>query len=276
MAFLYNLLLFSPLLLLAGGALYLLDRLDSSRRNPPESSPPLEQLETETDLHPEVRAEAVDEEDVDETDSTASEPDLHPEQQEQEPEAGGPSAPRTPRTRTIGPKKARSIAQRDRRRAYHEFLHSQAQQRAEAEAALREEDEARAFENARRRALVEEEIEARRERERVRRLEEEEMERRRESNDVKALKGLVQGEKAVELGRLGGKLGRERDWVEGVLRREGLLGVGDDRSVAMVTRSGWWVRVGKDDMEQLWAVVEEKGTMKWADMAEILEGLLVK
>jgi hypothetical protein len=275
MTFLYNLLLFSPLLILAAGALYLLDRLDSSRRNSPEPSPPPDQLETETDLHPEVRAEAADE-DVDETDSAASEPEPHPNQQEQHLEPGGPSAPRIPRTRTIGPKKARSIAQRDRRRAYHEFLHSQAQQRAEAEAALREEDEARAFENARRRALVEEEIEARRERERVRRLEEEKMERRRESNDVEALKGMVQGGKAVELGRLGRKLSRERGWVEGVLRREGLLGVGDDRSVAMVTRSGWWVRVGKDDMEQLWAVVEEKGTMKWADMAEILEGLLVK
>jgi len=93
---------------------------------------------------------------------------------------------------------------------------------------------------------------------------------------VETLVGLVQGEKAVELGGLEGKLGRGRGWVEGVLKKEGLLGVGDDRSVAMVTRSGWWVRVEKEDMGKLWAAVEEKGAMAWADMAEMLEGLLVK
>lgn len=173
----------------------------------------------------------------------------------------GPAQTRAaPRTRNIGPKKARSIARRDQRRAYHEFHRSQAAARAEADATALEEAQEIAYENARRRAIVEEEINERREAERKARRERE----AREEREVR--------EEVLGLARRHGRVTLRDGW-EVILRREGMVGVIEGgEAVGVVTRGGEWVRVERRALEGLWGTLEGKGVegWGWGDMAEDL------
>jgi hypothetical protein len=291
--FLYNLLVFSPLLLLAGGVLYLLERYGQQR---PPSPPPRPPSPPEDDaLHyedevpaPTAAAELGDpasDEESDEGEGEGEDGDLllpaedgdllQDEQPAEEGEPAQPAITRTPRARVVGTKKARSLARRDQRRAYHEFLHSQAAARAEAEAALREEAEARAFENARRRYLLEEEVAAKREKERIEREARERKEREKEGRDVDAVVRVLRAEGVVRLDTLAEKVGRGREWVEAVIRREGFLGTAEDGSVRLVTREGVWVCFEKEMQRRLWEVVQERGRMEWSEIGAVMEGLLV-
>ncbi|KAF8544788.1 hypothetical protein BDD12DRAFT_439899 [Trichophaea hybrida] len=275
--FLYNLLLFSPLLLIAAIFIYVLDRLDTQRRTPPPE-PPEEQEQAEE------QTQTPDAEDV-----PTAEPPTDLIDSESEPEsdsdtsAGAPPPTdaiptpqlRTPQTRHIGPKKMRSLARRDQRRAYHEFLRSQAEARSQVEATLLEEETERAFENARRRYLLEEEIASRREAERTARLEEERVKKAVEAQAVQAVVGELWGKTVVRLDELAGNVGRGREWVESVVKREGFLGVGEGGEVRMVTREGVWVSLHPEAAAKFWRVVEEKGKLEWGEVGEILEGLLM-
>lgn len=308
--FLYNLLLFSPLLLVAAGFLYILERLDAHRRSPtpPPEPEPGEAAEPEEQLQPpepeapnpdpyppQDAGESSSESEIDENAPPPHPPPPPPPllpPNDADPAvaagAGGTVAPlRTPQTRQIGPKKMRSLARRDQRRAYHEFLRSQAEARSEAEAALQEEEAERAFENARRRYLAEEEIAVRRRSERAARLE---LERCKEAAEAQAADAVVAELRlrirlgqdrgrpvVVHLDELARKVGRdgEKVWVEGVLRRQGFLSPGEGGEVRMVTREGVWVGIHPEAVGQFWRVVQTRGKMEWQEVRDVLEGLLV-
>jgi hypothetical protein len=295
--FLYNLLVFLPLLLLAGGALYLLERYgQQSPPSPPPPPPPPEDdaLHYEDEVPTTAELDDLTHESVEDSDEgegegedgdlllPAEHGDLLQDDQpaehgddDQPAAAGTPPIARATRARVVGTKKARSLARRDQRRAYHEFLHSQAAARAEAEAALREEAEARAFENARRRYLLEEEVAAKREKERVEREERERREREREGRDVDVVVKALRKGGVVRLQALAEKVGRGREWVEAVVRREGFLGTGEDGSVRFVTREGVWVCFEMEMQRRLWEVLQERGRMEWSEIGAVMEGLLV-
>lgn len=291
MSFLTNLLAFSPLLLLAGLILYLLDRADNLRRVAvePESAqlPPLQDPEEEeaeaeseeallTTLSDEEYNDDDDDVDVDGGGEADGEEPAATAAQEPAPAAVPTAAAvdRTPRTRTVGAKKARSLARRDQRRAYHEFLQSQQSERARQAAVVAEEDEERLFEEKRRRALAEEEIIAKRqsvkeERARAERKREEEQRRDLEKvRDTVAARGA--GKMAWSVDGLARLVGRDEAWVRGALKSEGLLGC-KGTEVRMITEEGWYLVVGEAELRVLYEEIERRGRMEWGEMAKILE-----
>ncbi|KAG0135219.1 hypothetical protein HOY82DRAFT_576971 [Tuber indicum] len=184
--------------------------------------------------------------------------------------ASGQTRPHIPHTRNVGAKKARSLARRDQRRAYHELLHSQAAMRASATA---ERDEM--FEEKRRCALVEDEIAAKKEAETTAWLEAESNGAENERGDVEGLKKKVAVPGAWRVSALGGKRGEE--WGVEVLRREGLVGkVRGGEDVGIITGEGWYVRLGERQLESISGEIEKKGRMEWREIADRLEWVVGK
>jgi len=152
--------------------------------------------------------------------------------------------------RIVGAKKAKSLARRDRVRAYNEFLREQgdAQRARDAEGA-KEREEVAARERERRRA-VEERIQAEKARERAERKEREAEIREEEEAKRRELMRLV-GETLergtpMNLHTVAKMVGRERVWVENVIKREGLLGmknINGQKVLAMITKNGYLVQV---------------------------------
>ncbi|PNS17326.1 hypothetical protein CAC42_7009 [Sphaceloma murrayae] len=202
--------------------------------------------------------------------------------------APGPANPRpvpttTTRTREVGAKKAKSLARRDQRRAYNEFMRSQgeAQRARDAEGAA--EREAGLAEERARRAAVEAEL---REEERRERDERKEKERRREAEEGRArvvVGGLVRDglvERGwVDLGEVAGRVGRGREWVEMLVRAEGMLGEREGE-VVMVTGKGWLVRIAAEMMREVWRVLEARVNVTGVDsigldeIGSVLEGVI--
>lgn len=285
-SFLTNLLAFSPLLLLAGLILYLLDRADSLRRATaaePVQPPPLEGLgEAEAEAQEDLLAPLSDEEYDDEDDVDDGEEE-EADEQPADTTAQGPTPPivpladRTPRTRTVGAKKARSLARRDQRRAYHEFLQSQQSERARQAAVIAEEEEERLFEEKRRRALAEEEIIAKRQsvkEERARAEKKREEEQRRDVDRVReTVLARGAGKMAWNVGGLARMVQRDETWVRAVLKSEGLLGR-KGTEIRMITEEGWYLIVGEAQLKVLYEEIERRGKMEWGEMAKVLEDAL--
>lgn len=292
-SFLTNLLAFSPLLLLAGLILYLLDRADNLRRVAVESElgqpPPLrdieeEEVESESEEAPLAALSALSDEEYDDDD--VDDDDGGEEGDGEEPAATAGQGPtpaavpaaavvdRTPRTRTVGAKKARSLARRDQRRAYHEFLQSQQSERARQAAVVAEEDEERLFEEKRRRALAEEEIVALRQsvkEERARAESKREEEQRRDLEKVRdTVTARSAGKIAWSVDGLARLVRRDEAWVRGALKSEGLLGC-KGNEVRMITEEGWYLVVGEAELRVLYEEIEKRGKMEWVEMAKILE-----
>ncbi|KAK8190503.1 hypothetical protein HDK77DRAFT_473904 [Phyllosticta capitalensis] len=190
-------------------------------------------------------------------------------------------------SRQVGAKKARSIARRDQRRAYHEFMRAQGEAQRARDAEGAEEREAEAFEEKRRRAVAEAQLEekARREREerreRERRAREDELRVQREAVRVvrEGLRerGAVRLEDVVERVGKRGEVGRE--WVERLLKAEGVVGRGrsEDVFLDMLTASGWVVRVGRAEMVAAWKRAAKSGAVKitYTDLGEALEEVVL-
>ncbi|KAK7517351.1 hypothetical protein IWZ03DRAFT_375956 [Phyllosticta citriasiana] len=193
-----------------------------------------------------------------------------------------PAAAAARASRQVGAKKARSIARRDQRRAYHEFMRAQGEAQRARDAEGAEEREAEAFEEKRRRAVAEAALEekARREREerreRERRAREDELRAQREAvrlvKDGLERRGVLRVEDVMwRVGKTGGE---GRVWLERLLRAEGVVGRGrsDDGFFRLVTASGWVVKVGHADMVAAWERAAEKGMVKitYADLGAAL------
>ncbi|KAF2418051.1 hypothetical protein EJ08DRAFT_666340 [Tothia fuscella] len=188
-------------------------------------------------------------------------PDQHV-QPEPEPEAGAmneqpqPQRRRDP-NREVGAKKARSLARRDQQRAYNEFMREQGEaQRSEwaRDAAEREKDTILAQQ---RRKAAEAKINERERKAREEKREREDRERRDEAlavkNAVAALVHALEEDGAVNVEEVARKAGRGREWAEGLIKREGVLGVREvegRRVLTLLTGKGWVVRVDQDVMAE--------------------------
>lgn len=293
--FLTNLLMFSPLLGIAALILYILDRAETLRRGagllPPEpvQPPPLQQEERETEAveeHPLVD-EGYDEElDGSEGEGSEGEPAEAPLLPGEPIQADATDAPipgpqlpavqprdHAPSTRTVGAKKARSLARRDQRRAYHEFLQSQQSERRRQAEAIAEEEEERIYEVKRKRAAEEEEITKRKMKEKEERIEAERKRQEERKRDVEKVKGVVtarKGKKAWSLEGLAKMVERDEAWVREVLKLEGLVG-GKEGEWRMITGEGWYVVVGEAELGVLYRELEKRGKMEWGEMARVLE-----
>lgn len=196
--------------------------------------------------------------------------------------------PRDP-SRAVGAKKAKSIARRDRVRAYNEFLRSQgeAQRAQDAEGAEEREMELKA--ERIRREKAERKIEEAKIKERVKRKEQLEAERAKEEDDRRKVRQMVtsafnEGRMAVSLQSLAKEVKRSTDWVADLLKREGVLGKKTDSSsgrqtttLTMITQSGWLVRIDEMIMRNIYAKAEQQcndedsdGKLSWQDMGKLL------
>jgi len=180
-----------------------------------------------------------------------------------------------PPPRNIGKKKARSLEQRDRRRAYHEFLQSQALERRAQQTTIEEEENERTFAEKQRRALAEIKIEQKRAKER-------EEQRVQEELDAKAVADLKKfvtekmGVGKIGLREVGKKVGKGDGWVKRVLKEEKMLGLveevdGKSAVVLMVTEEGMLVKIGEKEVEILQEELERKGEMNWKEISLLLE-----
>ncbi|CAK3860846.1 Hypothetical predicted protein [Lecanosticta acicola] len=187
-------------------------------------------------------------------------------QQQQQQEGGDEAGPENaPGQRNVGAKKARSLARRDQRRAYHEFQRAQgeAQRARDAEGAA-EREAAQAAERERRQA-AEAKLEAKKakerevKRERERREREEEIARRETA--VAIVRRELEEQRMSNLFEVARSVGGDADdvWVEKMLNASGVLGRGADGAFTMVTSTGWVVKVTKEDMQRVYKKAAEKG-----------------
>ncbi|KAK3725408.1 hypothetical protein LTR37_000378 [Vermiconidia calcicola] len=195
----------------------------------------------------------------------------------------GPArAPDTTAPRNVGAKKAKSLARRDQKRAYNEFMRSQgeAQRARDAEGAA-EREAALAAEKERRRAAAVA-LEAKKAKEREQRREREEAERREEIRRrelaVSIVRQELQDSNMCDLFKVARQLGDDIDeeWVEQILRASGLIGRKGD-IMTTITGMGWVVSVTADDMAQLYRTATDRrlgddyGRVDYNDLGALLE-----
>src|SRR5579862_1304171 len=207
-----------------------------------------------------------------------------------------PTAPINARARNIGKKKAKSLARRDQNRAYHEFMRQQGEaQRArdrEIEASL----EAELFEEKRRRALLEQELEekhriereAKREEERCRR--EEDIARRKKTIEV--VQAELEASSFIKVADVIKAVGGDIDsaWIERLIRAEGLLGLASTsnptanetpESLTFVTSTGYIVRITNANMQEAYqrayiTSAVSDGKVGFSELGRILEDEVVR
>ena len=198
----------------------------------------------------------------------------------------GPAhVPNTAANRNVGAKKAKSLARRDQRRAYHEFVRSQgdAERARDAEGAA-ERDAALTAERERRRA-AEAALDAKKAKERDERKAKEEQDRADKLRRREFAVGIVRDELAArnmcDLFRVPEKVGGDVDeiWVENMLNAAGVLGKKGD-TLTMITSMGWVVRVTEQQMANLYITAAEDGMggadgrIEMEDLGAVLETML--
>ncbi|KAK4961770.1 hypothetical protein LTR10_002261 [Elasticomyces elasticus] len=173
-----------------------------------------------------------------------------------EPDEGQPGparVPDMPNTRNVGAKKAKALAKKEQRRAYHEFQRSQgeAQRAKDAEGAAEREAELGA-ERERRRAK-EAALEAKKAKEREQKREQERKAReddiRKRELVVKIVKHELEGHRVCDLMKVARRVGDDVDveWVEKIVTAGGIVGRKND-VVTVITGMGWVVKVSEEDM----------------------------
>ncbi|KAH7128423.1 hypothetical protein B0J11DRAFT_270515 [Dendryphion nanum] len=183
--------------------------------------------------------------------------------------------------RVIGPKKAKSLARKDERRAYHEFHRNEAELRRLREAEGKEEREAALAAEKARRAEVEREIQERERAERERKKEEDrrdqEEERTRRERVVDDVRQGIAGKGAVDMVDLAYREGKDRLWVERLVRASGLLSqsAATERHL-LITENGWVVRIDDELMKEAYSAAASfgdanKGRVSLQEFGIILE-----
>ncbi|KAF2769334.1 hypothetical protein EJ03DRAFT_327400 [Teratosphaeria nubilosa] len=170
----------------------------------------------------------------------------------------GPAQPGARARRTdIGAKKAKSLARKDQRRAYHEFQRSQGEaQRARDAAGAAEREAAQAAERERRRA-TEATLEAKKAKEREQNREQERKEYeegiRRRDLAVRLVREALDESRTCDLFRVAKQVGGDVDeeWVEKIIKASGLLGTKGD-VMTLITGMGWAARVSAEDMAKVY------------------------
>ncbi|KAI4623225.1 hypothetical protein J4E83_004617 [Alternaria metachromatica] len=169
-----------------------------------------------------------------------------------------------PTQRVVGTKKAKSLARKDQQRAYNEWLRSEAEMRRLQEAEGREEREATAAAEKARRAAVEEEIRERARQEREERKAEEkkeaELEAARRERCVAFVRNTIKERGAVDLVDAAYAEGKDRIWVERLIRASGLMQqLQNEGGHIMITGHDWLVRIDEEVMAKAYAEAEQLG-----------------
>lgn len=198
--------------------------------------------------------------------------------------AAGPANDRprpTPANRVIGTKKAKSLARRDQRRAYHEWQREQAEARRREEEEGREEREAILAAEKARRAGVEREIVERERAERERRKEEARREQEAERERRERVVGFVRDEvrRCGALDLVGVAVDEDKDqlWIERLVRASGMLAqLEKEGEHVMITGDGWLVRLDAQLVREAYATAAacadaNDGTVSFARFGTILE-----
>lgn len=173
-----------------------------------------------------------------------------------------PEARRRDTSRNVGAKKAKSLARKDRQRAYNEFVREQANAQKARDTENAEEREKETAQERERRKAVEAKIAAQKARERAEKKEREARKRQEEEGGrIKTLEMVDEGLKRglVWLDDVRQKVNRDRSWVERVVKREGYLGmkeVNSKKVLTMVTKTGWLVRVDEELMQETYQQIE--------------------
>jgi hypothetical protein len=197
-----------------------------------------------------------------------------------------------PAQRAVGVKKAKSLARKDQRRAYQEFLRSQGDAQRAQDASTAAEREAALKLDQRKRAAAEAEIELRKAREREARREadvrEREYEARRRSEPVTivrrelAERGMCNLWSVIEIMEREG-FDLDIEFVEKLLKLAGVLGKNaftDDGATIILTSKGWVVRVTTQDMKTAYQIAadqhhdQEKGVVPLQSLADALDTVL--
>jgi hypothetical protein len=184
--------------------------------------------------------------------------------------APGPANPRpdqprnTPANRIVGAKKAKSLARKDQRRAYHEFHRQEAELRRLREQEGAEEREAEFAAERDRRARIEADIAAKEREERQRRKEEERREAEEETERRERVVSRVRREViqrgCVDLLDEARREGKDKMWVMRLVKASGLLAqVSTEGSRTLITGDGWLVRVDEQIMAQAYKEAEAFG-----------------
>jgi hypothetical protein len=207
--------------------------------------------------------------------------------QQLQPAPGQPRRLRDP-NREVGAKKAKSLARRERLRAYNEFLREQGDmQRAQA-ASVAQETEAELAERRARRAKVEAEIEWRAKEKREKKKAKEEKREKEESDAIQKASTMVadglRDEGRIEIEKVAQAVDRDVPWVEKLLRKDGMLGLKtltDGKSLTMLTSKGWVVRVTETELHQLYTQAASynsatSGKVTWTEMGVLLDDILRK
>lgn len=198
----------------------------------------------------------------------AQQPPL-PHDHEQDPFAPGPANPNQPRptaaNRTIGAKKAKSLARKDQRRAYHEFHRQEAELRRLRDQEGAEEREAELAAERDRRAKIEADIAAKEREERAKRKEAErreiEEENERRERVVGKVRDAVNKKGCVDLLDEARKEGKDRMWVTKLVKASGLVAqLSGEGSRVMITGDGWLVRIDEEIMAQAYRDAEAFGS----------------
>ncbi|GIZ46167.1 hypothetical protein CKM354_000930500 [Cercospora kikuchii] len=207
------------------------------------------------------------------------------EEDRNEPGPANPAARMPAAQRNIGAKKAKSLAKKDQRRAYHEFQRSQgdAQRAKDAEGAA-EREAAQAAEVVRRKA-TEAKLEEKKAKEREKRREQERREREEQialrERAIEFVKEALDERKMCNLFDVGRQVGGDFDEVslEKILNAAGITGKSKDgTATTMVTSTGWVVRVRKEDMAKAYENAAETGEKEidWEEFGEILRKTLLE
>jgi hypothetical protein len=183
--------------------------------------------------------------------------------------ANGPDRSATTQ-RAVGAKKAKSLAKKDQRRAYHEFLRSQGDAQRAQDASTAAEREAALQKEQSKRAAAKAAIESRKARERGARreaeLREREYEARRRTEPVAMVRRELAERGMCNLWAVVEVLEKECldldvEFVEKLLKLAGVLGKDDfaqDGSLTFLTSKGWVVRVTTQDMKAAHQITAER------------------
>lgn len=217
-----------------------------------------------------------------ENDEDNDQDDLNADPDIQEGQAGPAN---TPAHRNLGAKKAKSLARKDQRRAYNEFMRSQGDaQRAEEAKGAVEREAALAVERERRKAAAAV-VEAKKAKEREQKREAERKQREEELRARELALGLVrdalEDQGMCDLFKVARQVGGEADeeWVERILRASDLVGMRDG-VLTMITSVGWAVRVTQQDVRQLYEnaavqdVSDESGAISYEQLGGMFEKVL--
>lgn len=188
-------------------------------------------------------------------------------------------------SRNVGAKKAKSLARKDQRKAYQEYLRSQGEAQRARDAEGAEEREAALEAERQRRALAEADLIAKKAREREQKRDAEKAEReaeyRRRETAIALVKADLASKNLSDLHRVAIQAGGDVDveWVEKVIQASGLLGRKGD-VLTMITSTGWAATITKQHAAALYSeaatqdVTDTTGNIEPQAMSKLFVNIL--